>query len=59
MCIFGSGEADCSITMTGDDFCLLCENPRVNGMTLFFQGRMKVAGNQMLVARMDRLFSLR
>ena len=55
----GSGEADCTITITTEDFQKLMENPQANGMQLFFAGKLKVAGNQMLAMKLQKLFSYR
>ena len=56
-CKPGSGEADCTITITADDFQKLVENPQANGMQLFFAGKLKVTGNQMLAMKLQKLFS--
>lgn len=52
------GSADCTITITVEDFQKLHENPQANGMQLFFQGKLKVAGNQMLAMKLQKLFSM-
>jgi putative sterol carrier protein len=52
------GTADCTMTMTAEDFQKLHENPQANGMQLFFAGKLKVAGNQMLAMKLQKLFSL-
>src|SRR6476659_7824455 len=57
-CKPGTGEgADCTITITAEDFQKLVENPQANGMQLFFAGKLKVAGNQMLAMKLQKLFS--
>jgi putative sterol carrier protein len=56
-CKPGSGAADCTITIASDDFQKLVENPQANGMQLFFAGKLKVAGNQMLAMKLQKLFS--
>jgi len=56
-CIAGTGAADCTITIAGEDFPKLFENPS-SGMQLFFAGKLKVAGNQMLAMKLQKLFSL-
>jgi putative sterol carrier protein len=53
----GTGDADCTITITSEDFQKLMENPQANGMQLFFAGKLKVAGNQMLAMKLQKLFS--
>ena len=52
------GTADCTISMTSEDFQKLHENPQANGMQLFFAGKLKVAGNQMLAMKLQKLFAL-
>ena len=56
-CHAGTGEADCTITITDEDFQKLVENPQANGMQLFFAGKLKVTGNQMLAMKLQKLFS--
>ena len=56
-CKPGSGAADCTITIAADDFQKLVENPQANGMQLFFAGKLKVTGNQMLAMKLQKLFS--
>jgi putative sterol carrier protein len=58
-CKPGSGDADCTITISAEDFQKLMENPQANGMQLFFAGKLKVAGNQMLAMKLQKLFSYR
>ena len=52
----GEGPADCTLTLAGEDFNKLLENP-ANGMQLFFAGKLKVAGNQMLAMKLNKLFA--
>lgn len=52
------GTADVTITVTTEDFQKLHENPQANGMQLFFQGKLKVTGNQMLAMKLSKLFEL-
>lgn len=57
-CKAGQGEgADCTITIAAEDFQKLVENPQANGMQLFFAGKLKVTGNQMLAMKLQKLFS--
>ncbi len=53
----GTDAADCTIMMAAEDFQKLLENPQANGMALFFAGKLKVAGNQMLAMKLQKLFS--
>jgi putative sterol carrier protein len=53
------GNADCTLTMTSEDFQKLHENPDANGMQLFFAGKLKVQGNQMLAMKLKKLFALK
>jgi putative sterol carrier protein len=52
------GTAECTITMASEDFQKLAENPQANGMQLFFAGKLKVSGNQMLAMKLSKLFGL-
>jgi len=56
-CVAGNNPADCTITIAAEDFQKLVENPQANGMQLFFAGKLKVAGNQMLAMKLQKLFS--
>ena len=49
------GTADCTMTISAEDFQKLHENPQANGMQLFFAGKLKVAGNQMLAMKLTKL----
>lgn len=53
------GGADCTLTLSTDNFQKLQENPDANGMQLFFSGALKVAGNQMLAMKLKKLFALK
>jgi putative sterol carrier protein len=56
-CKPGTGEAaDCTITIAADDFQKLVSDPN-QGMQLFFQGKLKVAGNPMLAQKLQKLFA--
>jgi putative sterol carrier protein len=56
-CKAGTETADVTLTIAESDFQTLLENPQANGMQLFFQGKLKVAGNQMLAMKLNKLFS--
>jgi putative sterol carrier protein len=58
-CKAGTGPADCTITIAADDFQKLVENPQQNGMQLFFAGKLKVTGNQMLAMKLQKLFGFK
>jgi putative sterol carrier protein len=58
-CKPGNAPADCTITIAADDFQTLMANPQANGMQLFFQGKLKVGGNQMLAMKMTKLFQFK
>ena len=51
--------ADCTITIAAEDFQKLVENPQANGMQLFFAGKLKVTGNQMLAMKLQKLFGFK
>src|SRR5262249_35919820 len=52
------GGADVTITIASEDFQKLHENPQANGMQLFFQGKLKIAGNQMLAMKLSKLLQM-
>ncbi len=54
----GEKPADCTVTIAADDFKKLMQNPAA-GMQLFFTGKLKISGNQMLGLKLQKLFSLR
>jgi putative sterol carrier protein len=56
-CKPGSGPADCTISITDEDFQKLHENPQSAGMQLFFAGKLKVSGNQILAMKLNKLFA--
>jgi putative sterol carrier protein len=58
-CKSGSDAADCTISIASADFQELMLDPQANGMKLFFAGKLKVAGNQMLAMKMQKLFSFK
>jgi len=52
------GTADVTIEMAVEDFHKLMENPQANGLQLFFAGKLKMTGNQMLAMKLNKLFTL-
>ena len=52
------GGADVTIALTSEDFQKLHENPQANSMQLYFAGKLKVTGNQMLAMKLPKLFQL-
>jgi putative sterol carrier protein len=58
-CKAGKDAADCTISIDAESFQKLMENPQANGMQLFFAGKLKVAGNQMLAMKMQKLFGFK
>jgi putative sterol carrier protein len=52
------GTADCTLTISSDDFQKLHENPQANGMQLFFAGKLKVTGNPTLAMKLQKLFQM-
>jgi len=58
-CVAGKpGGAECTMTLAASDFQKLMENPQANGMQLFFGGKLKVDGNNMLAMKLQKLFTL-
>ena len=56
-CKPGQAAADCTITISEEDFQKLFENPAANGTQLFFSGKLKVSGNPMLAMKLQKLLS--
>ena len=56
-CKPGTEPADVTITIASEDFQKLLENPQANAMQLFFAGKLKVSGNQMLAMKLQKLFA--
>jgi putative sterol carrier protein len=52
------GGADVTITITSEDFQKMLENPGA-GPQLYFSGKLKLQGNQMLAMKLTKLFELR
>ena len=58
-CVAGNpGGAECTMKLAAEDFQKLMENPQANGMQLFFSGKLKVDGNNMLAMKLQKLFAL-
>jgi putative sterol carrier protein len=53
-CKEGPGTAECTITMTNDDFKAIRANPQA-AMQLFFQGKLKIQGNPMLATKLQKV----
>ncbi len=51
------GGADVTITVSAEDFQKLHENPQANSMPLFFAGKLKVTGNQMLAMKLPKILA--
>jgi hypothetical protein len=57
-CVVGAiDDAQCTITMTNEDFEAMLENPQL-GMQLYFQGKLQVVGDPMLATRIQKLLKL-
>ena len=52
-----AGNAQCSIEVSHGDFMDMLKDPQL-GMQLFFQGRLKVTGDPMLAASLQRFFDV-
>jgi len=53
----GTGPADVTITIAETDAQKLLENPAATAMSLFFAGKLKVSGNQMLAMKLSTLLA--
>lgn len=54
----GQGKANCTITISSADFQTLMADPS-KAMTMFFTGKLKLAGNQMLAMKLTKLLELK
>jgi hypothetical protein len=55
----GSGDADCTISLSDEDFQKLYEDPAANATPLYFAGKLKITGNPLLAMKLQKLFSLK
>jgi putative sterol carrier protein len=53
----GTGSSDVTITIAEPDAQKLLESPTANAMNLFFSGKLKVTGNQMLAMKLSALLA--
>jgi putative sterol carrier protein len=51
-----SGNAECTLEMSTDDWKSISENPQ-SAMQLYFQGKLKVSGNAMLATKLQQILS--
>lgn len=49
-----TGNADCTLEMTSEDWKTISENPQAS-MQLYFQGKLKVSGNAMLATKLQQI----
>lgn len=56
-CTPGTQPADCIITISSKDFDYLFEAPKSRATQLFFSGKLKVQGNQMLALKLEQIFN--
>lgn len=54
----GIEDAECTLTIASADFQRLHQNPLMNAMTLYVQGKIKAYGDPSLFGRFARLFTL-
>ncbi len=52
-----NGKAQCTISVTHDDFKTMLTDPNA-GMQLYFQGRLQVSGDPMLAMKLQQLLDL-
>lgn len=55
-CVAGAEPADCTINIADKDFQTFLANPEKNAMMLFFSGKLKIVGNQMLGLKLKNIF---
>lgn len=52
-----TGDAECTIECSAEDFEAMMKDPAL-GMQLYFQGKLKVAGDPMLATKLQNIFGL-
>ncbi len=52
-----TSDAECTIEVSAEDFQAMMKDPQL-GMQLYFQGKLKVAGDPMLATKLQNIFSL-
>lgn len=52
------GYADITVTIAAEDFQKMMEDPKNNMMPLFYSGKLKIIGSQMLLAKLPDLLLL-
>ena len=55
----GTGDADCTISLSDEDFQKLYEDPAANATPLYFAGKLKITGNPLLAMKLQKLFALK
>jgi hypothetical protein len=55
----GSSDADCTISLSDEDFQKLYEDPAANATPLYFAGKLKITGNPLLAMKLQKLFALK
>lgn len=50
-------DAECTIEVSSEDFQAMMKDPAL-GMQLYFQGKLKVAGDPMLATKLQNIFGL-
>jgi putative sterol carrier protein len=56
-CKPGVEKSDVTIQISDKDFATLLENPKSKAMGMFFSGKLKVTGNQMLGMKLEKILS--
>lgn len=54
-CNPGKGTADCTFNISAKDFEYLLKNPQAHAMQLFFSGKLRIVGNQMLGLKLKNI----
>jgi len=57
-CASGTHPADCTLTLSAEDFQKLVENPQANGTQFIYAGKIKVSGNPQLAIKFSQLLTL-
>jgi putative sterol carrier protein len=58
-CVRGVGPADCTVTISEDDFRALLASPKTMTVFLFLRGRLKLDGDRVTAMKLNKLFSFK
>jgi hypothetical protein len=58
-CVRGQRKADCTVTISEDDFRQLLASPKTMTVYLFLRGRLKLDGERIVAMKLNKLFTFK